>query len=173
VTRRKQLLLTTVFVVALGGAFATVPFIGSLAPGPTAGKSLARIDIRHLAPGSFAVVDDRLEQAPYGTRFFVLKDFDGSLRVFAVPLKDGRTALPDVRWWRVAAWCDNFAPDSLDGRLTKSAVFSCKKAEPHWSEQNAREWRWDLHGKNLGKFTDDMPRGRYILQGNEVVFVGS
>ncbi|MCB1907537.1 MAG: hypothetical protein KDH15_09230 [Rhodocyclaceae bacterium] len=123
--------------------------------GPSA-RTLAerpRVVIPELANGQFAFVGDPRSNQSFPSELLFVRDPDGTLRAWWMPVSRGRVTLPDLHWWRPLARCADFGPDFARGE------YRCRDAEvPDWIRNSLR---WTLDGKSIpGKpmHHDDMPR---------------
>jgi hypothetical protein len=158
--RLLSLLLGVLLVVGLG--FVSVPFVESLRQPRAAGGDLPRVELSRLAPGTFVWVPPRVE-APYASHTLVIRSADGQVRAFEVPTREGKYALPDLKWEHIGLLCEDFRPDSVDGALVPGGVIRCH--DPGLSEESASRWRWSYEGKGLGQSLPDMQNVEYVREG--------
>ena len=153
-------------VTAAIGLFAfSIPFISSLAPTELADETVTKIDVSDLASGTYR------EFGPANRRYFLLRDFDGQVRLFSVWRWTEGYALADVRWETANFICADFGPDSVQNRLDKDGLFRCRDEEmPEWYRANLV---WDYSGKNRGQSVEDLPEEDYELHGNTLVLHGT
>ena len=153
----------TLALGAVGVCLAAIPFIGSLAPSASIEAKLPRIRVADLKPGEVVFLDAK----PYGRRVLVLKQYDQSLRVFGVPVKEGRVGMPDFHWWHPMYWCKDFGPEMTDGRFLPNSLITCHDSPlPDGAWQTY--WRWDLNGKSLSQF-EDIPQATYVSEAGDIV----
>jgi len=87
-------------------------------------------------------------------RILLVRDPGGALAAFVLPLRDGKVALPDIRWWRPAHDCADFRPATRDGTIAANSVFECHDPEvQNWS---GISWRWSIDGQHI--------RGRHEVE---------
>lgn len=160
---RRQLLSTALCLVVIAGLCAVfVPFVASLAPAEGADLKLPHIDVSSLRSGQYRMVITNRSFGFGAETLLVIKDGAGALHVFTVSTKDGAVVLPDNHWWRWGALCKDFGPTLTGGLVAPDAVLSCHDLDaPDWQKT---ENRWALSGKNLGRYTDDMPAPVYVFE---------
>ena len=163
---KRRLLKTSLAVTAAIGLVAfTIPFLGSLAPTELASETTTRIDVSDLASGTYR------EFGPAYRRYFLLRDFDGQVRLFAVWRATEGYLLADRRWEFANYPCANFGPDSTENRLEENGAFRCRDEEmPDWYRANLV---WDYSGENVGQSVEDLPEEDYELHGDSLVLRGS
>ena len=99
--------------------------------------------------------------------YLVLKDYEGALRVYAIPTADGKYMMPDLHWYRWGGLCADFGPDASEGKLLAGGVLRCRDSEAaDWG----LEWTWQYSGENLGSRTDDMYVPKHCSEGRYVKF---
>ena len=165
--RGKFLGLSILAMAALASLALSTVFLGSLAPNT---KSLERADesgrsvsLESLEVGSFLTRQDEF------FRYFVLRDFEGAVRVYSVPYREGAFWIADLRWDRPFLPCIDFGPDS-DGRmLVQGGAFRCR--DDDLSEWWQRESVWDYSGRSLGVMSANMPETEYVLRGEFVILI--
>lgn len=164
---RKKLLST---ITALFGIMALVatctPFIMSLKPAANSGENLPRIDIANMAANSIKHYDNSA-QSPLGQRYIIYKNNENLITVFTVPIEQGKVLMPDLKWGRRGASCNNFNPTLKGVKVVENSHFRCQSNEE--SEWWRKENRWDLTGKNLGQMTEDISTIQYSLEGKYLV----
>ena len=116
------------------------------------------VDLDKLAPGTF------LEKGSEYSHYFVLRDFDGQVRLFSVRYYQGKYWIADLDWERPFLSCNDFGPDADGNRLVKGGHFRCR--DESMGDWYSRESVWNYAGKNLGTRTGDMPEARYDIRGN-------
>jgi hypothetical protein len=165
--RRRILIIGVWLVLGLGLCSVVVPFGASLAPAEGADLKLPHIDVSSLRPGQYGFYSTKRSLWFEAESIFVLRDPDGALHVFTVPTKEGAVVLPDIHWWARGALCKSFGPTPSGGIVTSDTVLSCH--DPNLPEWQKSEDRWALSGRNLGRYTDDLPTTKYAVQGPYLV----
>lgn len=148
--------------LAVGISLAVVPFIKSMNPSAKAGMQLPHFDVSTLTPGEY-VLSRNLGEVKY----LILKDYDSNIYVYWLPVKDNQVLMPDVHWWHWGGLCSSFGPDASNGKLLANGVIRCRDdIRPDWL---SKEWRWTYDGKSLGKYTDDMERVKFTIEGRYLI----
>ena len=166
---RRVLTSITVALAALGLAFIAVPLIGSLKLNAKADAALPRMDLSQLQPGRPEIRDHPLYGKMFGEfswSVLVLKHAHGKVSVWDIPTRDGKVAMPDIRWWRPFYVCASFV---LSARAAGESVrFHCTDAEvpDFWRG----EWQWSESGTALGNNVDDMQATAGAIEGKYFVF---
>lgn len=147
----------------------TIPFFGSLGPNSQAVENARQlgitVDLDALSPGTF------IEKASEYNHYFVLRDFNGEIRLFAVPHRRERYWIAEFNWYRPVIPCEKFGPDAEGSNLLKGGVFRCHDTD--MSEWISKENVWDYSGKNMGERTEDMPEAQYEREGAILVIKDS
>ena len=81
--------------------------------------------------------------------------------------------MPDLTWFRWGGFCENFAPETENGKLKKNGVIKCH--DPIHNDYDGwgkNEWAWDYDGKNKGQYTSDMYKPKYIVKNNSIILLG-
>ena len=150
--------LAALTLFALGAA--SIPFLGSLSPNSRslehAGESGRAVDLDDLELGTF------IEKGDDYSRYFVIHDFDGQIRLFAVPYREGKYRIADLTWDRPFLPCEDFGPDADGSRLINGGAFRCR--DESMSDWWRKESVWDYSGKSMGERSGDMPEGRYDIR---------
>ena len=143
----------------------TIIFFGSLSPTNQSVRNAEQlgitVDLDELAPGTF------VEKGSEYNRYFVLRDFDGAVRLFAVPHRRKTYWIAEFYWSRTAMPCERFGPDAIGNRLVEGGMIRCH--DPGMSDWSRRESIWDYSGKNMGERTEDMPEAKFEIVGNLLV----
>lgn len=140
-----------------------VPFIKSMNPSAKAGTQLPYFDISTLSPGEYI-----LSKSIGEVEYLILKDYDSNLYAYWMPVKDNRILMPDRHWWHWGGLCSSFGPDALNGKLLANGEIRCRDViYPDGS--SSPEWRWTYDGKNLGRYTDDMERVKFTIEGRYLI----
>ena len=139
--------ITTLFGIS-GLVVAAVPFIGSLNVSERALANRPHITIDHIGEGESEIITS--EGATYSMTFMVYRSLKGDVRVWKIPVYKGKIILPDIHWGRWAMLCDEFTLDKVKN------VFRCLDEHLQQYSWVTDEMLWDVDGKNLGKFTEDM-----------------
>ncbi len=93
------------------------------------------------SPGTYTQHD--MERA----RILLVRDTHGVLSAYVLPLRDGKVALPDIRWWRPAHDCVDFRAATADGTIDADSLFECHDQEvQNWSGIG---WRWSIDGHHI------------------------
>jgi hypothetical protein len=146
--KRKILTFFTAIFGVSGLVVAAVPFVASLNVSERALANRPRIPIDHIGMGESEIITT--EGTTYSMTFMVYRSFEGEVRVWNIPTHKGKVLLPDIRWGRWAMLCDEFTLDK------EKNVFRCLDDELQQYSWVTDEMLWDVNGKNLGKFTEDM-----------------
>ncbi len=149
--------LVRLFAVLLtaGLLLALAPFFSSLSPSEQAIAALPRIKVPSLAPEQFKIVENPVSNNQSPSKLMLLRQKNGKLFVWSIPVRDGVFAMPDIHWWRPGMTCPSFAPDFAN------EVIACTGSYlPAWWREHLR---WRLDGTNISGRVDDMPR----IQGQE------
>ena len=143
----------------------TIPFFGSLTPTTQSVENAEQlgitVDLDELAPGTF------VEKGSEYNRYFVLRNFDGAVRLFAVPHRRDRYYIAEFYWSRPAMPCEQFGPDAVGNRLVEGGMIRCH--DPDMADWSRRESVWDYSGTNMGERTEDMPEAKYEINGSLLV----
>jgi len=160
---RKKILLTIVMIMILSGiVFACVPFVGALKPPANAGENLPAVDVSKLENGDFIIYDSEADYY-FKPRYLIIKGYDSKIRVFEYPTR-GYVRLPDYRWYRWGPRCQDFGPETVNGKLKPNGMILCKDKEAlDWLSD---EMHWDYNGENLGKYTEDMNSTKFKIKGH-------
>ena len=133
----------------LGLTVASVPFVSSLSIGVKAVANRPHLPIENIKPNTYGIISG--ETSFYaGGAFLVYRPTTGDVRVWVLPVRNGVYGMPDLHWSRALFVCKNFGLDSI------TLTFRClEPVDPslHWCES---ECIWDLNGKRMGQYTDDM-----------------
>ncbi|MES9834665.1 MAG: hypothetical protein ABW139_20730 [Candidatus Thiodiazotropha sp. DIVDIV] len=146
--KRKILTFITALFGISGLVVAAVPFIGSLNVSERALANRPHITIDHIGEGESEIITS--EGATYSMTFMVYRSLKGDVRVWKIPVYKGKIILPDIHWGRWAMLCDEFTLDKVKN------VFRCLDEHLQQYSWVTDEMLWDVDGKNLGKFTEDM-----------------
>ena len=163
-TKYLKFALLTLTLIAIGAI--SVPFLGSLSPNSRslehAGEAGRVVDLKDLATGTF------LEKGSEYSRYFVIRDFEGQVRLYAVTYRQQMYWIADLRWDRPFLPCENFGPDADGNRLIKGGAFRCR--DESMSDWWRKESGWDYSGKNRGERSGDMPESRYEIR-DDMLFI--
>jgi len=143
-----------------------MPFLGSLSPNSRsierAGESGRAVDLEDLKAGTF------LEKGSEYYRYFVIRDFEEQVKVYAVPYHEGKYWIADLRWDRPFLPCEDFGPDVDGNRLIEGGAFRCR--DESMSDWWRKETVWDYSGKSRGVRSGNMPEARYEIR-NRILFI--
>lgn len=169
--RKKLLVISTLLMMTVGVAIASIPFVLSLFPSERADAALPRIDISDITLGSYKLVTpseafetfDGFKQSVY-----FIKTRDGKLKAWTVYAKNGEVGMPDYHWWRTYSTCREFRPDLIDGFVDEKSLIQCH--DRYLSPGQASYWKWQLDGKAVAQqYVDDMQPARGLVEGNYFV----
>ena len=163
--RRKLLVLSVSILATLGVLVAFLPFALSLAPSDGAGEDLPRIDVSELLPGGF-MTQNFPESGRAEARFYVLKDFDSSIYLYRVYLRENQVQLPNYNWWNWGPVCTNFGPELDNGNLKRDGVIKCHD-EPELTASSW--WIWAYDGTNISGERPNMEAPKFSLIGPHLV----
>jgi hypothetical protein len=103
-------------------------------------------------------------------RVFIVRTRDDEVAVLGVPLKEDAVLMPDGTWSQPMRPCQDFGPDSANGRLIDQGHFSCHDAD--LTDYQRSSWVWDYDGKYAGpanyRFAD-MLSLKFERRGEEIV----
>jgi hypothetical protein len=146
--KRKILTFITALFGISGFVMASVPFVASLNISERELANRPHIPIDHIGIGESGLIT--FEGKPYFMTFMVYRSLNGEVRVWRIPMHKGKVLLPDIRWGRWGMLCNDFSLDK------EKNVFRCFDDELQQHGWVTNEMLWDLNGKNLGTYTEDM-----------------
>ena len=146
--------------VALIGISATLA--SSFWPTARANAAIPSVQMPLLRAAEFIFVDEPGSAEPWQSQLLFVRNPDGHLHVWRIPVRNGVHRLPDIHWWKHGQSCEQFRPDFAAGTI------GCKdKSLGPWAQIN---YQWNLEGKNLRGQVDDLERvdgieiaGDYLL----------
>jgi hypothetical protein len=153
-------------IVVAGLMLLAVVILRSMGIGRSDGPPPARVSLDQFPLGSMTMLD-RPIRIPFGTRFLIVRFVDDTLRVFALPVKNGRIGMPEGSWQRSEVWCQHFGLESGQGPLSPSNVVAC--LDPELPAQSRARWRWDLAGNNLSHLAPSLQERSFTVENGEVV----
>ncbi len=154
------LAMATCSFVALIGV--CTPFVSSFWPSERANAAIPRVQMPQLNPSEFVFVDEPSAMFNWPSQALFVRNPDGRLNVWRIPVIDGVHGLPDIHWWQRGQSCKRFTPDFTSGTI------GCRDRSLYeWAQKN---YLWNLDGKNLVGYVDDLERidgievaGEYLL----------
>ncbi len=165
---RRALTIATSLLIFAGLAALGFAMLQSLTPSDRAEWELQRFDTADIRPGTFRIAADQPISAlanGYQWSLLIVRLRDGSVKVWKVPVKDGKVGMPDLHWWRPTFDCEHFGPLITNGLIDESKPMQCHD-KPLPSDWWAENWRWDLDGKHLGAGpVDDMEPAAGVMDG--------
>ena len=165
-TKKSILTKTTASIALLGLIVASIPFIESLRPNARAVANLPHIDLSEISPGHYSLKHP--EQADlfrgYKWAVFVYRKYDGSVKLWNVPVRKGKVGMPDLHWWQPIYECENFGPTVVNGRVQEDQPITCHDPEIH--ESWKKVWKWDINGKNVKDSYYDLEPTKGSVEGN-------
>ncbi len=165
--RRKFLVIATLSMCFLGIFLVSIVFIGSLVPSEKAIAALPRFDISELEAGKLSLLSGPTlgeYSRGYEMRLLSYKSSSGKIKVWEVPVKDGRIGMPDLRWYLPEYACANFKIV----RDADKAIIACQDQET--SEWWAKQWMWTLDGNNIEGMVDNLQPARGKIEGKYFVY---
>ena len=160
---RRVLSVSLAALIVAGIAFASVPFLNSFRLPVGAGEKFPRVDLSELGSGTYVWAHSIYQQSGIPD-ILVLQDFDNQIRVFRMPIMDGKYMMPDLRWDRWGGACESFGPDGVEGRLAQDGVIRCH--DPGLYEYQEAEWRWTYSGTKIGRWTADLLQLEVFREGD-------
>lgn len=151
-SRRQLLSLTVTLLALLGVAFVFTPFAASLSP-------TERAQSAHEYPVALgSVPDSGFSSVDWlGYRVFLAKNPE--IRVFRIPLYDGKPALPDLTWARAIVPCGEF--------VFRENLFQCvDQAQHEWWRINAR---WHANGASVNPMFPALESPPFVVSGNQII----
>lgn len=162
--KRQQLASMVKLFILFGLVAISIPFVQSLLPSRGAGS-----DLPHLYIGDMSQCSYRIEQSAsksaVGTSWLIFRNSQGEFRLFRLPTDEGRILLPDHAWHRYAGRCENFRPELEYERVKPNGVIACHDK----GLEGAERWRWDYTGKSLVPDMPDLPKQRFVREGDHLV----
>lgn len=136
-------------IASLGAILAAYPFVASLRWSERAEATLPRIKIPVLKESTFSYVAHPRGQ---GLRVLFLRQSNGSLHAFELPVWKDRIALGSPDWLQRDGSCARLEPDF--------ALREIRCMDQPADSSAAERFRWDLDGKTLTTHsrTPDMMR---------------
>lgn len=169
-SRRKILTISTLVTALVGVALSFVPFALSLQPSERADAALPRIDVSNISPGTYKLVtpEDAFETFNgFKQSVYFLRTKDGNLRAWAVYARNGEVGMPDYHWWRTYFSCKEFGPDLKDGVIDEKSLIQCHDKDLYQGQ--VEYWRWQLNGKAVSQYVDDMQPANGVIEGEYFV----
>ena len=164
--RRRVLVFMTAAVGLSGFALAMKPFIESMNPTDRAVANLPHIDISNIEPGGYRYVSTGRDWG-FESEWLIIRDTEGEIYVYTIPLQDGKYLMPDLSWFRPGGFCVEFGPEMISEVVTKDSVIKCHDIEMY--DWGRKEWRWTLDGKNLGEHTNDMYSPKFSVNNDKLI----
>jgi len=164
-SRSALIAVTSTFTIC--GMGAIIYMLGSsLNPSAGAGSTLPRIDISGMEAGSFLV-----HETPYASqiaaRYLALKDYDANLYIYRVLSSEQGVQMPDLDWKRWGGSCLDFGPELIEGSLVPGGNITCR--DGNLSDWEISEWNWTYTGENLGKYTGNMEKLPFVVEGDYAI----
>jgi len=162
--KKSILLITTTLLVVIGLAFAMSPFILSMNPSEKAKATRVSYDIKTMSAGDY-IIAEHLDGENWETHVLIIKDWDGKIRSFILPSKEGKIIMPDGRWGFGYYHCSKFGPEHDDrNKIIKNGTIKCHDAEVlGW---RTKEWVWTLTGISTTKYIENMKLANQEIKGN-------
>lgn len=164
--RRTFLIAATCLTIFVGISFVGGVFVASMHPSARAKAALPRFSVEQLEVGTLKLLEgpDLGDFGGYKNRLLAYKTPDGNLKVWFVPVKNGLIGLPDIRWWRPFHLCSNLSAVNQYNGIEITCL------DENISDWWRSEWKWDITGKNLGKWVDDLLPAQGVIEGNYFVY---
>jgi hypothetical protein len=116
--------------------------IRAMAPSEATLANRPSVFVPPLAPGEFNYLTDPLAIPSWPSELLAVRQRDGRLKVFRIPMIEGLHAIPDVHWWKPAWPCNHLEPNFELG------IIHCRDAQAgEW----VRSLTWSLDGRFLGR----------------------
>lgn len=162
---RKQLVLAIIVFSIVGFAFASYPFLASMAPSKRAESEIPRINIKEMSPGTYKITTHS-RSVEYYYKFksavMIVKRHDGKIDAWDLFVKNGAVGMPDYHWWQVYYTCKDFGPTIVNGVIDETMPISC-----HDSKEDVR--KWSIDGKSLTEYFDDLHKAEGFVEGDYFV----
>ena len=105
---------------------------------------LPRVPTAQLAPGQFAFAPDPYSQPPFESELMLVREPSGRLRVWYLPVREGRWRLPEDGRWTPGRPCPGWRVDFRAGTLR------CEHPDL------PTRYRWALDGRALSGAVPDL-----------------
>lgn len=111
-----------------------------------------RLDVSHLKPGDYYLTHHpqlAFHHRDADWRLMIYRSLDGPVRVWSVPVKNGKVAMPERKWQKPQGYlCFDFGPTKVGGKVEESLPITCHDAgQPeNWFSQR---WQWNIAGEAL------------------------
>ncbi|WP_444930827.1 hypothetical protein ACJJIF_03325 [Microbulbifer sp. SSSA002] len=162
---KKKIILTCTILMLFGGiGLASSPFIYSMKPSAKAKAGRSQHDISRLEAGDF-IFEGFDRASAWDESVLIIKDWDGSIYSYMVPIEQGKVIMPD-RWWGWGYFhCANFGPEMrVDNKIKKSGYIKCHDTDV--SEWQREEWVWSYSGKSQKSWVESMYSPGHEINGN-------
>lgn len=166
--RKTALVMITILMLMTGISFAVSPLILSMEPSAKAKSERSRHNISSLQRGQFLF--EHFERAnPWNQAVLIIRDWDGTVYSYLVPMEDNRVLMPDMYWGRTVYDCTDFGPEiEISGRIKASGVIKCHDPDVQawWRDH----WRWSYNGQTIHPPMGNMYSPDHEIQG-EYLFI--
>ena len=170
--RKNALTLSTLLIIIIGIAILFIPFASSFLPSEKVVSTSPRIDLSVINKGEYKYYPNPVRPEylkNYKWAVLVYRKYDGLIKLWDVPIKNGKVGLPDIRWFKPIYDCNDFGPTLVSGKVDESKPIKCHDTK-QLSEWWANEWRWDIEGKSLGSMVSNLHKTKGYQQGKEFIF---
>lgn len=154
---KRILVLSVTFLALFGVAITATPFILYLNPSAKAKAQLPRLDISDMKNGTFKIVQHSSSPEYYDDIFWsylLIKKLDGNISAWRIFTRNNKVMMPDYRWWRPYFEYRSFGPTLENGVINESMPITCHDKDI--AEGMAEDWNWDINGKNIAGYFDDL-----------------
>lgn len=164
---RKKTLWVIFSVILIAGLVLTaIPFVQYFGPADNSGETLPYVNVSKMETNTYIIHTTEFN-GWYGESYLIIKNKSDIFKVYWLPTRHNSIAMPDLMWGRNAGLCNDFGPETVEGKIKENGLILCH--DPDIEEWNKEQWRWTMSGEKLGEWTADLEEVKSSLSGHYLI----